>query len=87
MINAGDQVFDKAHIISFLRAAGSALVSVTDDSITVRRYGDVALMTLRETVTMRMNDRETRGALRITELWLRRNGRWQAVGGQATALP
>ena len=60
---------------------------MVDDSIAVRRYGDVALMTMRESVTIRVNDTESAGRLRITEIWLRRNGRWQVVGGQATALP
>jgi hypothetical protein len=60
---------------------------MVDDSIGVRRYGDVALMTLRESVTMRANGKESTGRLRITKVWFRRNGRWQAVGGQSTALP
>ncbi len=87
MINAGDQVFRKNDIVRFLRASGGALVRVVDDSILVRRYGDVALMTLRESVTLRTNGKESTGRLRITELWFRRGGRWQVVGGQSTALP
>jgi hypothetical protein len=87
MINAGDQVFSKTDIVRFLRANGGALVRVVDDSIAVRRYGDVALMTLRESVTIRVNGVESTGRLRITEIWFRRGGRWQGVGGQSTALP
>jgi uncharacterized protein (TIGR02246 family) len=87
MINAGDQVFGKADIVRFLRANGGPLVRVTDDSIAVRRYGDTAVMTMRESVLVRANGAESTGRLRITEVWLRRNGRWQVVGGQSTALP
>jgi len=87
MINAGDQVFLKNDIVPFLRANGAALVRVVDDSIAVRRYGDVALMTMRESVTVHTNGVESTGRLRITEVWLRRGGRWQVVGGQSTALP
>src|SRR5436190_18317380 len=71
MINAGDQVFRKNDIVRFLRASGGAIVRVVDDSILVRRYGDVALMTLRESVTIRMNGKESTGRLRITEVWFR----------------
>ena len=87
MINAGDQVFQKGDIVRFLRANGGALIRVLDDSILVRRYGDVALMTLRESVTIRTHGKESTGRLRITEVWFRRGGRWQAVGGQSSALP
>lgn len=87
MINAGDQVFHKTDIVRFLRTNGGAIARVVDDSILVRRYGDVALMTLRESVTIRANGKESTGRLRITEIWFRRGGRWQAVGGQSTALP
>ena len=86
MINAGDQVFHKRDIVPFLRTAGVALVRVTDDSIVVRRYGDVALMTMRETVTIQTKAGDSVGSLRITEVWFRRGGRWQVVGGQSTAL-
>jgi hypothetical protein len=87
MIDAGDHVLHKADIVPAIRSIGPALVRVTDDSIAVRRYGDVAIMTVREVVSMRTDTGIVTGTLRITEFWLRRGGRWQAVGGQSTALP
>ena len=86
-INAADQVIDKATAIQTLRAAAGSLVKVVDDSIRVRRYGPVALMTLRETVNARTDSGEATGHLRMTEVWLRRAGRWRAVQSQASVIP
>jgi hypothetical protein len=86
-INGADQVIDKATAIRILRAAAGSLVKVVDDSIRVRRYGPVALMTLRETVTARTDSGEATGHLRMTEVWLRRGGRWRAVQSQASVIP
>jgi Domain of unknown function (DUF4440) len=86
-INAADQVIDKPTAIRVLRAAAGSLVKVVDDSIRVRRYGPVALMTLRETVTARTDSGEATGHLRMTEVWLRRDGRWRTVQSQASVIP
>jgi len=85
-INAGDLVLDKAIARAVRRAATGALIRVVDDSIQVRRYGDVAIMTLRETVTARDTDTTAVGRLRITEIWFKRGDRWRAVAGHATAI-
>jgi hypothetical protein len=53
----------------------------------MRRYGDFAVMTLRETVTARANDSTAVGRLRLTEIWLKRDGRWQAIASHATVIP
>jgi hypothetical protein len=86
-INAADQVIDKTTAMRVLRAAAGTLVKVVDDSIRVRRYGPVALMTLRETVRTRSDSGRSTGHLRMTEVWLRRAGRWQAVQSQASLIP
>ena len=86
-INAGDQVLDKAAAIATLRSAQGTLLHVQDDSIEVRRYGPVAVMTLRETFAIRTDSTPSLGRLRMTELWLKRRGRWQPVASQASALP
>jgi hypothetical protein len=85
-INAGDQVLDKATTLRMLRDLSGTLLKVVDDSILVRRYGDVAVMTLRETVTGRADTGATVGRLRMSELWLKRDGRWRPVASQASIV-
>ncbi len=86
-INAADVVLDRARARAILQQAAGSLVRVVDDSIQVRRYGNVAIMTLRETVTMRVEKTTTVGRLRMTEVWFKRGGNWQSVASQATVIP
>lgn len=85
-INAGDQVLDKPTTLRMLRDLSGSLLNVVDDSILVRRYGDVAVMTLRETVTSRAASGAAVGRLRMTELWLKRDGQWRPVASQASIV-
>jgi hypothetical protein len=85
-INAGDQVLDRDAAPGILASAQAGLVRVVDDSIRVRLHGPVAIMTLREAVTFRADSAESTGYLRMTEVWFKRAGRWEAVGSHATAL-
>lgn len=86
-INAGDQRLDKAEVLRQLRAAQGVLLSAVDDSIRVRRYGTFAIMTAREVVRMRDGDRIATGSLRMTAIWIKRDGRWQVVGGHVSVIP
>lgn len=73
-------------MFSGLRGAQGVLVEAVDDSIEVRRYGTFAIMTAREAITMRGQGRPAAGSLRLTEIWLKRSGRWQVVGGHASVI-
>ena len=56
------------------------------DDVKVRMYGDVAVVTGVSTLTGSAKGYAS-GARRFTELWVKRNGRWQTVGGQSTIIP
>lgn len=56
------------------------------DDLKVRIYRDVAVVTGLSTLTGSAKGYVS-GARRFTELWVRRNGRWQSVGGQSTLVP
>ena len=56
------------------------------DSSKVRIYGDVAVVSGVQTLTGSAKGYVS-GPRRITDLWVRRNGRWQTVGGQSTIVP
>ena len=87
-ITAGDQVLDKKVAAAILRSVSGSLVRVLDDSIQVRRYGNVAIMTFRETITARAGgDSIETGRLRITAIWLKRGSSWRVVGSHATVIP
>jgi ketosteroid isomerase-like protein len=56
------------------------------DDLKVRVYGDVAVVTGVQTLTGSAKGYVS-GARRFTNVWVRRNGRWQTVGGQSTLAP
>jgi ketosteroid isomerase-like protein len=62
------------------------LTSVTYDSLTVRVYGDVAVLTGIADNTGTMRGFPFSGKIRYTRVFVRRDGRWQAVLMQQTPI-
>lgn len=56
------------------------------DRVKVRVYGDFAVVTGMITLSG-VSKSFSAGARNFTRLWVRRKGRWQCVGGQATLVP
>jgi hypothetical protein len=56
------------------------------EGLKVRMYHDVAIVTGINTLTGSAKGYVS-GARRFTEIWVRRNGRWQTIGGQSTIVP
>ena len=47
-------------------------------------YGNTAVVVSRYRQQARLGDRDASGNLRITDIWVRRDGRWQIVRRHAT---
>ncbi len=62
------------------------LTAVTYDSLTVRVYGDVAVLTGIADNTGTMRGFPFSGKIRYTRVFVRRDGRWQAVLMQQTPM-
>jgi ketosteroid isomerase-like protein len=62
------------------------LSAVTYDSLTVRLYGDVAVLTGIADNTGTMRGFPFSGKIRYTRVFVRRDGRWQAVLMQQTMM-
>jgi ketosteroid isomerase-like protein len=80
-------VLNRAQYIAVRSHNPENVESAVQDEIEVRQYGDAAIATGRSTI------RGTRGGVsfvyrfRWTDVYVRRDGRWQAVSGQLTPLP
>ncbi len=48
-------------------------------------FGNTAVVVSRYRQTARLGERDASGELRITDVWIRRDGRWQIVRRHATA--
>ncbi len=60
-------------------------VKRSDDAITV--FGDTALLTGRAEIDVNGGGRQLHLNARYTVIWLRRDGRWQFLAWQSTAIP
>jgi uncharacterized protein DUF4440 len=78
-------VMTRADVLTMCRAPESRLETLTSDDLSVRAFGDAAVVTGRTTATTGGPNRQT-VILRFTDVFVRRDGRWQVVASHATRL-
>jgi ketosteroid isomerase-like protein len=77
------KAYNKAQEIA--ESMSSTWTGSTFADMKVRIYGDVAVVTGIQTLAGTMKG-YTSGARRITDLWVKRGGGWQSIGGQSTIV-
>jgi len=77
---------DRAKELGLVAAFNQQVESATQDEFTVKVYGDTAVVwfTLRVVGIKQGQRAELR--LRYTDVWVKRDGRWQCVSSQSTRL-
>jgi ketosteroid isomerase-like protein len=78
------QVTTKQESVSARRSGQLRYESMNITDMVVRLYGDTAVVTARAEVKGHQLGEDFSGPYRYTRVWVRRNGRWQAVSYQAT---
>lgn len=81
------QLRTKADNIREIGSGDLKLTSVKYDSLTVRIYGDVAILRGIADNTGTFRGFPFAGKLRYTRVFVRRDGRWQAMAMQHTMMP
>lgn len=84
--HSNGRVLNKTQEIAESMSPDQAWTAHQSDDMKARVYGDVAVVTGVSTLTGSAKGYVS-GARRFTEVWVRRNGRWQEVGGQSTLVP
>lgn len=79
-------VLNKTQEIAAVMSPDQACTGHKLDDLKARIYGNVAIVTGLSTLTG-SSKRYASGPRRFTEVWLRRNGRWQMIGGQTMLVP
>jgi uncharacterized protein (TIGR02246 family) len=87
MTYGNGKVGNKSEAIAEIKAPADASYSLASDDVQVRVYGDMAIVTGRVTEKGTFNGRSINSQSRYTDVWVRRNGRWQVVATQNTRLP
>jgi uncharacterized protein (TIGR02246 family) len=76
----------KAQLIEDMRSGAAKTQSLTLDNIKVRVYGDAAVLTADRTAKSSLRGTDTSGRQRMIRVLVKRQGRWQPVALQATAI-
>ena len=84
--NPGGNVMDKAGYIGALKSGGLKFEALDIADMKVRVYGDAAVVTGRATVKGKSDTQDINDQVRYTSMYVKRQGRWQAVAMQATRI-
>jgi ketosteroid isomerase-like protein len=79
-------VADRAKDIGDTKSGAFKLDAFKLDEIKVHQYGNVAVVTGRNTLTATADGKDVSGAYRFTDVFVKRDGRWQCVATQATRV-
>jgi len=86
-INHHGEELTKRQILARLNVTGYELESLTHENIRVRVYGDCAVATARTVMSGRYKGQNVGGVFPYLRVWIKRQGRWQAVATQSTMVP
>lgn len=79
-------VWNKKQDIEIDTAGASRLSTYKFDDLKVRAYGDVAVVTGRNRATGKVLGNAAKFEIRFTDVFVKRDGRWQIVHSQATPV-
>jgi len=78
---------DKAQFISDVTSGNLRIEHITREHVSVRVFGNTAVLTARDSATWIYNGRELAGQYKIISIFIERNGTWQLCAIQACPLP
>ena len=85
--NAGGTVTTKAQLMEILKTSPFKIMSIENDDVKVRVYGDTAVVTGRSKSTRAGRDNAlVTGEVRFTRVYAKQQGRWQVVAAQSTPI-
>ena len=79
-------VQDKARFIADVKSGDLKIESSTNEDMKVHVHGDAAVVTYRSTDKGSYKGNDLSGQYRWTDVFVKRNGRWQLVAGQGTRI-
>lgn len=79
-------VHDKKSEIEAVASGAIEIMEMTPREMTVRVYGNAAVITGQSSVKARVGGQDMRAELRFTDVWIKRGDRWQAVASQVTRI-
>jgi len=84
--HSNGSVLNRAQDIAETMSGDVKWTASKTEGLKVRLYGDVAIVTGLQTLTGSAKNYVS-GPRRFTDIWIKRDGRWQNIGGQTTLVP
>jgi ketosteroid isomerase-like protein len=78
---------DKAKSLADLKSTGTSLDSIEMGHMTVRFFGNTAVVTGSDTEKSMEDGKDSSGKYIWTDVFVKQNGKWKAVASQMTRLP
>ena len=85
-VNPAGQVLTKAQRLAMLRSGELKIEGYSRDEENIRVYGTTAVVTYRSSVKAQRNGTDISSQRRVITVLVKRDGRWQAVAQQSTAI-
>jgi len=78
--------YTKAQDLANVAALGTSVTSFALSDMKVHVYGDTAIVTGLNTTKQTLKGKDTSGAYRFTDVFVKRDGRWQVVATQGSLV-
>ena len=85
-IDLAGRVLSKSHVLKELASKDRQIEAASIDDIRVRELGDVAIVTGRTAATGSYKGQRSSVVLRFTDVFVKREGRWQVIASQGTQV-
>jgi ketosteroid isomerase-like protein len=82
--NGDGSVTHKIDDVGSIRSGDVKFESIEMSDARVQDFGDVGVVTLKLVEKVRYKTADLSGTYRLTDVWAKRNGKWQLVAGQET---
>lgn len=80
------QTYTKGQDLANVTNSGTSVTSFSLTEMKVHTYGDTAVVTGLNSMKSTFNGRDSSGAYRFTDVFVKRDGRWQVVATQASRI-
>jgi ketosteroid isomerase-like protein len=80
------EVYTKNQCQAYYTSGEGKLLALTTDDMKVRVYGDAAVVTMRAMIKETYKGKEISNAVRITNTWIKKAGRWQCVATASSRI-
>lgn len=87
LVNIAGQISNKSQMLEGFKSGQNKLTTDDVSDMNVRMYGDVAVVTGKVTVKGMMGGQNVDGQATFTRVYVKKDGHWQSVALQQTAVP